>query len=139
MLISSEQLARIVLEIFQAHSGSGPWDLSNPATVWHLIQEEYPSVDSVQAPPNEETIRRRYVSDFFRDYTVPELDVDPGPTISEETRESIEYNRQLRIRYGEAGPPSPSEELLSGLDSLRGNPMTSLSFITSIAMGRNRD
>jgi hypothetical protein len=32
----------------------------------------------------------------------------------------------------------PAQQLLDGLDTLRGNPMAALSFVTSMAMGRNR-
>ncbi len=139
MRISSEQLTRIVLELMGRYS-NGPYDMSNPEAVWSLIQRNYPSVDAVGPPPSDEEIRRRFVGDFWASYTVPPLETrSSGPTIGPESAASIEYNNRLRAAGVTPEMMDPGRRLLAELDLLRGNPIAALSFVTSTAMGRNRE
>ena len=137
MTISAEQLARIVLETMAAHA-SGPYDLTNPSTIWDLIGRQYPEIDGISDPPSADEVRRRYIGDFFAQWTMPDIVADPPATIGPESRESIEYNRRLRSSGVTPDMMDPRQQALAGLDTLRGNPMAALSFVTSIAMGRNR-
>ncbi len=137
MTISAEQLARLVLETMAAHA-SGPYDLTNPETIWDLIGREYPDIDGISAPPSADEVRRRYIEDSFAQWTMPDIVADPPATIGPESRESIEYNRRLRSAGITPAMMDPGQQLLDGLDTLRGNPMAALSFVTSMAMGRNR-
>lgn len=139
MRISAEQLTRIVLDLMGRYS-NGPYDMSNPETVWSLIQRDYPSVDGVSAPPSDEDIRRRFIGDFWASYTAPTLETrSSGPTIGPESAANIEYNARLRAAGITPEMMDPGRRLLAELDLLRGNPIAALSFVTSTAMGRNRD
>lgn len=137
MVISAEQLTRLVLEVMAQYS-SGPYDVSNPATIWSLIEREYPDIEGVSEPPSADEVRRRYIEDSFAHWTMPDIMADSPATIGPESHESIEYNRRLRSAGITPAMMDPGQQLLDGLDTLRGNPMAALSFVTSMAMGRNR-
>ena len=134
MTISAEQLARLVLEIMAAHA-SGAHDLTNPSTIWDLIGRTYPDIDGISAPPSAAAMQRRYIEDSFAYCPTPGVMASSLTTIGPE---SSEYNRRLQSAKLTPEMMDPEQQLLAGLDRLRGNPMAALSFVTSMAMGRNR-
>lgn len=136
MRITSGQLARLIIWVHDRYSG-GPYDLSNPRTVFELIHREFPEVDAVAPPPSPEELRRTYIENFWRSYEAPSFEADPAATIGPESRASREYNDRLRAMYHGGPPPSPAERMLSELDLLRSNPMGALTYVTMRACHYN--
>jgi hypothetical protein len=129
MIISAEQLARIVIEIRREYESS-PIDLTRPQNLADLALEEYPSITGVSRPPSPVELERRFLREFWASYEVPSFDPEPGPTIGVESRENIEYNERLRAMYHGMPPPSPAERMMSELNLLRSNPMAALTYVT---------
>ncbi len=138
MTITAGQLARLMVYVHERYA-SGPYDLSNVATVCELISRDFPEITDVADPPSPAELERRYVRDFWRSYDVPPLDPEPGPSIGRESAASIEYNRRLRATYHGAPPPSPAERMLSELNLLRSNPMGALTYVVMRANHYNND
>ncbi len=136
MIISAEQLARIIIEVRERY-GSSPFDLTNPRTMAQLIRQDYPDITGVSRPPTPAELERRYLREFWASYEVPQFDPDPGPTIGVESEENIRYNEALRARYHGMPPPSPAEQLLSEINLLRSNPMAALAYVTMRATDHN--
>lgn len=137
MILTAEQLVRIVLELRERYQYVS--DVDDPAVMWGLIQQTYPEVDGVSAAPSFREIRRRYIADFWENYSVPPVDLNPTPTIGPESVEARRYNEELRAAGMTPEMMAPGAQLLREVDLLASNPMAALSFITSRAMGRNRE
>ena len=136
MTISAEQLARIVIEVFDTDDHL-PYDLSQPKVVWDRIRDKYPELDHVGRPPRVESIRRDYVLEDAPGWQAPASNWFGNTYSGPLADAAIEYGQALKAAGLTPDRLRDRLELLVQLNHLRGSSITALGYVIAVGMGRN--